>query len=414
MPIETEAWVLRRARDGESGPAHLELDTIRLPDLAPDQMLVEPLYGCWEGNMTHALLRDPIDVCALREEDPVVLGNAATVRIVEVGREVRDVRPGDRAVLSAIGSQDAHGFMIQAYAYDAPGTIGMLAKRVPLRRRNLLYVLGETSYSMRDWAAFSLRFPTAWANWRLAFGAYRLQMTERLCPEPFVVGWGGGVTLAELLLAKQHGCRVAMIASRPERLAQIAALGIVPIDRRQFPDLDFDEARYARDADYRRAYKRSEESFLDALRTAGEGREVAIFLDHVGAPVFRATVKALGRQGVIATAGWRRGMKTTLLRAIECINHHLYVHSHGAREDEGVEAILHGEATGWMPPPEPAISPWERIGEFADECAADRVASYFPMFAVNGAVSDGGARLAGDVVRRGETTSPRAELHDVG
>ncbi len=383
MPLETEAWVLHRARPDETGPARLVRETITLPDLRPDQMLAEPLHGCWEGNMTHALLRDPVDVCALRGEDPVVLGNAGTVRVVEVGREVKDVRPGDVAILSAIGSQDAHGFMIQAFAYDAPGTIGMLAKQVPLVRRNLLYVLGETAYSTREWAAFSLRFPTAWANWRLAYGAFRLQMTERLCPEPFVVGWGGGVTLAELLLAKQHGCRVAMIASRPERLAQIAALGIVPIDRRQFPDLDFDEARYAADGDYRRAYRRSEETFLDALRTAGEGREVAIFLDHVGAPVFRATVKALGRQGVIATAGWRRGMKTTLLRAIECINHHLYVHSHGAREDEGVEAILHGEATGWMPPPDPTSCAWADVADFAADCAADRVASYFPTFAVN-------------------------------
>lgn len=383
MPLETEAWVLHRARPDEAGaPARLALETITLPDLRPDQLLAEPLYGCWEGNMTHALLRDPVDVCAMRGEDPVVLGNAGTVRVLEVGRDVEDVRPGDVAILSAIGSQDEHGFMIQAFAYDAPGTIGMLARHVPLTRRNLLYVLRETIYSARDWAAFSLRFPTAWANWRLAYGAYRLQMTERLCPEPFVVGWGGGVTLAELLLAKQHGCRVAMIASRPERLAQIAALGIVPIDRRAFPDLDFDDERYARDGDYRKAYRRSEETFLDALRTAGGGREVAIFLDHVGAPVFRATVKALGRQGVIATAGWRRGMKTTLLRAIECINHHLYVHSHGAREDEGVEAIEHGEATGWMPPPEREVCAWRDLADFAAACAADRVASYFPSFAV--------------------------------
>ena len=384
MPLETEAWVLHRAQPDDTGPARLVLETIHLPDLRPDQILVEPLYGCWEGNMTHALLRDPLDVCAMRGEDPVVLGNAGTVRVLEVGREVRDVRAGDVAILSAIGSQDEHGFMIQAYAYDAPGTIGMLARRVPLVRRNLLHVLHGSSHAPLAWAAFSLRFPTAWANWRLAWGAYRLQMTERLCPEPFVVGWGGGVTLAELLLAKQHGCRVAMIASRPERLAQIAALGIVPIDRRAFPDLDFDEARYASDGDYRKAYKRSEETFLDALRTAGAGRQVAIFLDHVGAPVFRATAKALGRQGVIATAGWRRGMKTTLLRAIECINHHLYVHSHGAREDEAVEAIEHAEATGWMPPPGPDVCAWGDLADFADDCAADRVASYFPTFAVAG------------------------------
>lgn len=390
MPIETEAWVLRRARPDESGPARLALETIELPDLADDRILVEPLYGCWEGNMTHAVLRDPIDVCAMRGEEEIVLGNAGTVRVLEVGRAVRDVRPGDVAILSAIGSHDEHGFMIQAYAYDTPGTVGVLARRIVLKRENLLHVLRDSAWSPRDWAAFALRFPTAWANWRLAFGAYRLQMTERMCAEPFVVGWGGGVALAELLLARQAGCRVAMIASRPERLARIRALGIEPIDRRQFPDLDFDEARYAADGDYRRAYRRSEETFLDALRTAGGGRDVAIFIDHVGAPVFRATVKALGRQGVLATAGWRRGMRTTLVRAIECINHHLYVHTHGARAEEGVEAIAHGEATGWMPPLERETCAWADIGDFAEACAHDRVASYFPMFAVNAATAHDG------------------------
>ncbi|HEY8517123.1 MAG TPA: zinc-binding alcohol dehydrogenase family protein [Candidatus Binatia bacterium] len=383
MPIETEAWVLHRARPDERGPGRLSLETITLPDLGDDGILVEPLYGCWEGNMTHAVLRDPIDVCAMRGEDRIVLGNAGTMRVLEVGRAVRNVRPGDVAVLNASGTQDEHGFMIQAYAYDAPGTVGVLARRLVLRRENLLHILRDSAWSPRDWAAFSLRFPTAWANWRLAYGAYRLQMTERMCPEPFVVGWGGGVTLAELLLARQQGCRVAMIASRPERLTRIRQLGIEPIDRREFPDLEFDEARYAADGDYRKAYKRSEEAFLDALRTAGGGRDVAIFLDHVGAPVFRATVKALGRQGVLATAGWRRGMKTTLLRAIECINHHVYVHTHGARLDEGLEAIEHAEATGWMPPLERETCAWADIGDFAEDCIHDRVASYFPMFAVN-------------------------------
>ncbi len=62
-----------------------------------------------------------------------MLGNACTVRVVEVGRDVKDVRAGDVAILSAIGSQDEHGFMIEAYAYDAPETIGMLARQVRSR-----------------------------------------------------------------------------------------------------------------------------------------------------------------------------------------------------------------------------------------------------------------------------------------
>ena len=65
------------------GQRLFERETIELPVLGPEDLIVEPLHGCWEGNMTHAVARDPIDVCAARAEDAIVLGNAGAVRVVD-------------------------------------------------------------------------------------------------------------------------------------------------------------------------------------------------------------------------------------------------------------------------------------------------------------------------------------------
>ena len=54
----TEAWVLYRGDNG-AGPGHLEFESISFPGLGDDEVLVEPLYGAWEANMSHAVDRDP-------------------------------------------------------------------------------------------------------------------------------------------------------------------------------------------------------------------------------------------------------------------------------------------------------------------------------------------------------------------
>ena len=131
-------------------------------------------------------------------------------------------------------------------AYDAPGTMGLLAKRIKVTEGNLLPIPQPTRFSLAQWAAFSLRYPTAWASWKLAYGCWRQQMSEDDLAVPFVWAWGGGVALAELTLANYFGARTAMVASSPERLALIAKMGITAIDRRQFGNLAFDERRYPR------------------------------------------------------------------------------------------------------------------------------------------------------------------------
>jgi hypothetical protein len=111
---------------------------------------------------------------------------------------------------------------------------------------------------------------------------------------------------------------------------------------------------------------------------------VAIFVDNIGTPVFRATLKALARQGVITTTGWKWGMDLDIVRAIECINRHIHVFTHYARYEEGLDAVAFAERTGWLPPAEARLWRYEQVPQLAADYAAGRVSSYFPIFQVNG------------------------------
>src|SRR5262249_42097839 len=156
-----------------------------------------------EGNMEHAIRRSPVDICELRGEDRVVLGNAGVVEVSRVGKAVKTLREGDIALVFCNGVEDPDGYPIQILGYDAPGTMGVLAKEMKLRERQLVPVPKGSHVDPRRWAAFSLRYITAWANWRVAYACWRSQMDGRAPEETLVYGWGGGVSVAELTLARK-------------------------------------------------------------------------------------------------------------------------------------------------------------------------------------------------------------------
>jgi NADPH:quinone reductase-like Zn-dependent oxidoreductase len=314
----------------------------------------------------------------------VVLGNAGVVRVVEVGPEVHKISPGCVFLVFCNGVWDANGYPSKILAYDAPRTMGVLARRAIFHESHLLPIPTDTKHSLRQWAAFSLRYITAWANWKKAFGCWSLLDDG---PEQgrraFVCGWGGGVTFAELGLARLAGCTTAMIASKPERLRAIRDSGLKPLDRNQFADLAFDPESYRDDPDYKRRYQAAEDVFLGEIRSWTAGVGVSIFIDFIGRPVLRATLKALGRPGVITTAGWSGGIDLSMIRALECMNWHIHVHTHYAKYREGVEAVAFAEERGWLPSDDHEVHRWEDVPRLAEAHARGQVDSYFPIFAVN-------------------------------
>lgn len=384
--VTTEAWVLHKGSfdKGEQRPhERLKLETLTFDDIADDEVLVEPIYGCWESNMSHALERLPVDICLQRNEEKVVLGNAGVVRVLKVGSAVSDLAEGNHCIVFANGQWDKHGYVVKVLAYDAPNTLGVLARRTKMHHKNLIPIPKDTPYSLKQWAAFSLRFVTAWANWRVAHSAWRIQMADTPPEETYVWGWGGGSTLAELMLAKAFGCKTAMLASTDDRLAHIRNLGITAIDRREFPGLEFNPDMAGSDASQYGRYRNAERKFLKSVMEHTNGEGVSIFIEYIGTPVFRATLKALSRQGVLTTAGWKCDMKTSIMRAVECINRHTHVHTHYAKYSEGLDAVQYAGASRWMAPFEPCQYDWEDIPKLAFDYTAGNTQSYFPLFAIN-------------------------------
>lgn len=382
MSYQADAWVIRAGNEGEPRRARLTRTRVTVDAIHDDEVLAAPLYGCWEGNNEHALERQPIDICKVRKEQEVVLGNAGVVRVLETGKGVTQVQGGQLAMMFPSGETDPYGYTVKALGYEAPGQMGCMATLMKLKGRQVIPIPENTKYSLAQWAAFSVRYVTAWANWRVASAVFRLQVTEAECPSPHVWGWGGGTTLAELALARLQGCRVVMLSGAHRHLEEIRSAGLETLDRRAFAGLSYEPERWDADALYRERYQAAEAGFLAEVSRRTDGEMVHLFLDYIGTPVYRATLKALARQGVIATAGWKEGMSVSLLRARECITRHQHIHTHYARYQEGVDAVAFGETHGWMPDVGQRIHTFDELPALADAYHAGDT-NYFPCFSIN-------------------------------
>lgn len=384
MTIKTDAWVLHAGEKGAPPkPTQLVREIFETRDPGPEEALVSPLFGCMEGNMGHAVERKPIDLCLARGEERVVVGNAGVVRVDKVGSAVTTVREGDTAILFCNGQPDKYGYPERIFGYDTPDTVGVLAKTTRMHQKQLIPIPKNTKYPLEQWAGFSLRYVTAWSNWRLAYGTLRLLLNEKELPAPEVWGWGGGVSLGELALAKHFGCKVAQIASTDDRLATIESLGIRAVDRREFRDLYFDKKKFKADEDYTKRFLAAENIFVKKVAEMTGGNMVNIFIDYVGVPVLRSTLKALAREGVLTTAGWKEGMMIELVRASECIARHQHVNTHYARYEEGLDAVHFAEENGWLPPLDSKVYEYDEIPALFEDYAKDNV-GWFPIFRVNG------------------------------
>jgi NADPH:quinone reductase-like Zn-dependent oxidoreductase len=377
--MKADAYFLH---DSESGKDGLIRDTIELDGPREDEVLVEPLYGAWEGNMGHAVARRPIDLCRFRKEPRVVVGNAGVVRIAECGAGVTSLRPGDVALIYSGCELDRFGYPAKIWGYDAPNTMGCLATRITMSAKNLIPVPKSSKHSLLQWAAFSVRYITAWSNWAMAFGTYRLLVPKELDPAPHVWGWGGGTALGTLDLARRFGCRAIMLSGDDGRLATIRASGVEAVDRRPFGDLQFEESRFAADGDVRRRYVRAETTFLSYVRDRTDGRGVQVFVDNIGGPLMRVTSRALSREGILATCGWKEGMSISYLRSVACIARQQHVNTHYATYPEAEAAVSYAEEHGWLPPVTGQACSFDEIPSLAQAFAENR-ADMFPIYRVN-------------------------------
>lgn len=386
--IKTQAWVLNDGDKEANWESLFRKEIITFDDISGTGVLAEPIYGGWETNMTHALQRDPIDVCRKRREPKVVLGNSGVVRVLKTGPGVTRVKEGDLCIFFGFSPDNRvnrFGFVdtFFAFGYDEPGTIGMLARQTPLYEHQLFPIPQNSEIPLHYWPILSVRFSTAWSNWKVASSSFRAQVSEEEYPSPWVFGWGGGVALGELLLAKEQGYNVALIASSDERLEFIKNLGIIPVDRRLFPDLQYDPGKYDTDRDYRKKYLGSLNKFRKIVDEITGSEGVSIFIENIGLPVYPATLRVLNRPGVITTSGWKEGMNLDINRAQECHCRHIHVFTHGFGLSEAHECVNYTNENNWIPDDNIPIYDWKDIPQLAHDFSNGEISSYFPTFQVN-------------------------------
>lgn len=382
-----QAWVLPAGpEDRTGGPVRGELGLarVRVDPPGESEVLVESRVGCWEANMEHALSRSPVDVVRQRGEERIVPGTCGVVRVLAAGSAVRGLREGQDCLWIPFGKTDRHGYAETICAYDAPGSPGLLAERLVVPATHLVPLPEDGPHPVERWAPFA-RYFTAWDNWRVASRCWRSQVEDAWDEQPLVLGWGGGVVYAELELARREGFRTAMVSGRDARLKDIAASGAIPVDRREFPDLDYHWAKASTEPDAMDRYRASEARFLEVVGELSGGHGVSIFLDNLGGSLHRATLKSLAREGVVSTVGWKTGMRLSNVRATECISRHIHVHTHAWRFQDSARIRDVQQETGWLPALEDGpVTPFERVPELAASYSRDELDGYFPLFSVAG------------------------------
>lgn len=359
--IETDAWVLT---DSKKWTKFIKKKII-IKEIMNDEVLVTPLYGCLEGNMVHALMSEPENIFNLRKEDEIILGNAGVVRVEKVGENVRNLASGDLCIYFCNGESDEFGYPKKITAYDKRGSYGVLAKKIKLTAKELIKIPENSGISLQQWAAFSLKYPTAWSNWKVAYNCWKIQMENVLSEDTFVFGWGGGVTYAELELANLFGCKCFMMTSKKERIELLKKHGITGVDRNYFCNDTHGK------------------KFIEYVKEITNGKGASIFIDNIGQPVYKLSLKALGRQGILASSGWKMGGMLPLLRQIECQNRHVHVFTHFARYEEGVEAVRFAIEKGWFPEKNMPEYTWEEIPEIIEKYSKGEIVDYFPVYKIN-------------------------------
>ena len=226
--------------------------------------------------VTHGLPKRPL---------PAILGADGAGVIDAVGDGVAPSRIGEEVVIYPVVSCGRCEWCARREEVHCD-SFGILGEHADGTLQEALVVPERSAYprprhlSWRESAAVPLSFLTAW---RLLFTRAQLASGDAIA----VVGIGGGVSLAALLLAKARGLRVYATSRDPAKLERARSLGADGA----FPS----------------------DGFSKPVREATGGAGVRAVVDTVGPATFEESFRALAREGMLLTVGSTSGPKVELV-----------------------------------------------------------------------------------------------------
>jgi NADPH:quinone reductase-like Zn-dependent oxidoreductase len=198
-----------------------------------------------------------------------------------VGANVEGVAVGDRVAVNPNISCGRCEFCLRgetslcvSYGILGEHTHGGLAEYVKVNGRRVLRLPDHVTYE--EAAAFILVNMTAW---RMLMTQARLRAGEDL----LIIGVGGGVSSAALLIGKLSGARVWVTSSSDQKLERARALGA---------DECINHAR---------------EDWVGAVRERTGRRGVDVVVESVGAATWAGSIRCLARGGRLVTCGATSG-----------------------------------------------------------------------------------------------------------
>ena len=216
---------------------------------------------------------------------PAILGSDGAGTIDGVGEGVTSVRANDEVVLYPIvacGTCPA----CQAHQEVHCPQMAILGEHTDGTFQDALVVPADICHPRPAHLSFeeTAALPLAWLTaWRLLFTRGRLERGDWLV----LVGIGGGVATACLLLARAHGVRV-IVTSR-------------------------DEIKRARALELGAELALPSTSFSKAVQQATGGAGARAVVDTVGPATFDESLRSLAREGMLLTVGATSGPKLELL-----------------------------------------------------------------------------------------------------
>jgi NADPH:quinone reductase-like Zn-dependent oxidoreductase len=264
---------------GFDGPASLHIGERSEPQPGPGEVRVR----------FHNMALNHLDVFITRglpkRPLPAILGSDGAGVIDAVGSDVGNVRVGDEVVLYPIvtcghcaackAGQEVHCPKMAILGEHTDGTL-----------QEALVVPAAICHPRPGHLSFAetAALPLAWLTaWRLLFTRGGLQRGDWVV----LVGIGGGVATACLMLARAHGLHVAATSRDAEKRERALALG----------------ADVALPSD----------AFSKAVQEATGGAGARAVVDTVGPATLDESIRSLGREGMILTVGATSGPKLELV-----------------------------------------------------------------------------------------------------
>lgn len=263
---------------GFDGPSSLRLAERPVPAPGPGEVRVRfraSALNHLDVFVTHGLPKRPL---------PAILGADGAGLIDAVGAHVSR-RVGEEVVLYPVVSCGACERCAKREEVHCE-KFGILGEHAEGTFQECLVVPERQCYprpahlSWEEAAAIPLSFLTAW---RLLFTRAALKPGDALV----VVGIGGGVATASLLLGKAGGLRVFVTSRDPEKLERAKSLGA--------------DGAYPSDA------------FSKPVREATGGEGARAVVDTVGPATFDESFRALAREGMVLSVGSTSSPKVELL-----------------------------------------------------------------------------------------------------